>query len=656
LRYLSFLALLSPALVSTAEASSTQPVRHYLSDGELNPVPSTFGAQPRVALMQTPNEHTQAIHPQPYLSAPYNHELQPGFQSPIYAHPTSAAQFYDPRVPASLFTNLRTASRTVSTQQNRHPMSIYEHLRNEQEQVCNLAAAQEAQKQHRRLAAARTAQEEMQRLAAARAAQEWIQRLAAERAAQEEMQRLAAEQEAQKWIQRFLDSTKPREERAQPLEQRQSRSHQRTAHPYHAPAPSPSHIPEQPLRTQENANNTRAILPPKSSSVLPIRPIPTLPSTIHKVPKLSSFILTQQELFELAPAVVKAKVVTSSSTANHLDTQTTPLTPPLRTASVPHLTKPHDYERMLFVDGPDPRLNGTIIVNTFRFLLKKHFNPTPTHQMDPIYHSLVQERTHLREKANKDIMDHMKLSKLERGIPMVEHFGTPENFEFSAGILMSSLYDLRVLPSRRFAIHTLLTSPDHYGPMLGLHHRTQIKKFEDEVLSNTIFSLPRFFKETPIKAVTAEETISYPSPLRFRPYTMAEATGMNPETNSLIDFFKVLNFREIMGEETSAYRRAFSFNALMHERALPIIRAVALHFKANRILYELQTGKWHVNDFFSAETARHCLERAYHCLESLSYGEIADATLRQKKLAFKQTLLDEINEDANALRFLFTHD
>ncbi|MBX9697291.1 MAG: hypothetical protein K2X53_04315, partial [Alphaproteobacteria bacterium] len=578
MRHLSFLALLSTSLVITVEASSSQPTRHSLSDGESNPVLSTFGAQPRVALMQPPNELIRTFPPQPYLmSAPYNHQLQPGFSSPIYPHPTTAPQFYEPHVPASLLTILRASPISAPTQQHRQPMNIYEQLRNEQDQINTLAAVQKIN-QDRRLAAARAAQEEIQRLAAARVAQEWIQRLP--------------------------EPTKPREEKTYPLEQKQRRSHQQTAHPYHVTAPNPSHVSKQPFRTQENSNNTSSIPHPKSSSVFPLSPTPALPSAFHKAPKFLPFTLTQQELFELAPAFVKAKVAPSSSASSHLDTQTTLLTPALRTVSVAHLTKPDDYESMLFVDGPDLRFNGTNFVDTFRFLFQKHFNPTPTHQMDPFYHSLVQERTRLREKVNKDIMDHMKLSKLERGIPMIEQFGTPENFEFSAGILMNSLYDLRVLPSRRFAILKLLRSPDHYGPMLDLHHFTRIKKFEDEVQSNTIFSLPRFSKEIPIKALTAEERMSYPSPLRFHPYTMAEAVEMNPETSSLHDFFKVLNIREIMGEETSAYHRASSFNALMHENALPIIRAVALHLKANWILYELQTGKWRITDAFNAETAR----------------------------------------------------
>lgn len=394
----------------------------------------------------------------------------------------------------------------------------------------------------------------------------------------------------------------------------------------------------------------------RNLSFPPLKPVPIHPPINPKLSVHNPHSLTLRELYELAPIVVTRSLPAHNALVSDEQIRSEAVEYALSKTPMVEPTVPADYEKIVFYDGFDQRIPQETFLQSLDVSFRKHLNPQPNHQNNPIFHSLVQEKKRLEQMSPKRIQDFMNLAKIERGIPMMSFFGTPENFDFVVKTLMNSLYDPRVLPSRRFMIFTLLTCHDYYGRMLDLYHHTQLKRIEDRILKNTIFRLAHFSKETPVKALTQVEKSTHPSFLRSRPYIMGAFMERDADTKFLSGLFKTMNIREIMGEETSAHSRAYTFNALMESRTAPFIRALSLHFKANRILFELQSGRWLVTNHFNAETARQCLELAYHCLESLSFQEIEDATLRQQKIALKQTLLYEINEDANALRFLFTLD
>lgn len=413
--------------------------------------------------------------------------------------------------------------------------------------------------------------------------------------------------------------------------------------------------------TQVHAQNTLEAQPysPSPSGnlpVLPLKPTPIHPTITAVAPMHFIYSLTLKDLYELAPVIVGRTPPSTNSLIPEEYIRRSAVEFALTTTPITQATIPHDYAKIVLSDGADPSIDQKLFLSSLHLSLQKHLNPKPNHLANVFYHSLLLEKERLQQLPHKRIEDHTKLSKLKRGIPMLELFGTPENFEFSAKLLINSLYDSRILPSKRFAIYTLLTNPIHYGSMLDLHHHTRIMMFEDDIKRHAIFTLPHFSKRSPLKLITEEEKTGNISPLRNRPYIMGGVKENDSDTHPITDFFKMLSFRELMGEETSPHKRSFTFHILMHEKAAPLIRALALHFKANRLLGELQANNWVVDDYFNAETARQCLELAYNALESLSFREINDTSIRQQKLAFKQALLHEINEDANALRFLFTYD
>lgn len=392
----------------------------------------------------------------------------------------------------------------------------------------------------------------------------------------------------------------------------------------------------------------------RNPSSPPLKPVPIHPPINPKLSVHNPHSLTLRELYELAPIVVTRSLPAHNALVSDEQIRSEAVEHALSTTPMVRPTVPAHYAKIIFYDGVDQRIPQETFLQSIHVSFRKHLNPQSNHQNNPIYHSLETEKKRLQQLSPKRIQDFMNLAKIERGLSMVAFFGTPENFDFVVGTLMKSLYDPRVLPSRRFMLYTMLASKDYYGRMLDLHHHTQLKRIEGQIEKNTIFSLAQFSNAPHLKPLTDVEKTTHPSFLRSRPYIMGAFMERDTDTKFLNDFFKILNFKEIMGEETSAHLRALTFNALIDNRKAPLIRALSLHFKANRILFELQAGRWLVTNHFNAETARHCLELAYHCLESLSFQEIENATLRQQKVALKQTLLYEINEDANALRFLFT--